>query len=54
VRAMAERAGATITEVQGSHVIMLSQPKVVADVIVSAVIHTSADRTLIASSSATA
>ena len=33
VRAMAERAGATITEAEGSHVIMISQPDVVADVI---------------------
>jgi pimeloyl-ACP methyl ester carboxylesterase len=33
VRRMAERAGATATEVEGSHVIMMSQPKVVADVI---------------------
>lgn len=37
VRSMAERAGATITEVEGSHVIMVSQPQVVADVILSAV-----------------
>jgi pimeloyl-ACP methyl ester carboxylesterase len=37
VRAMAQRAGATITEVEGSHVIMLSQPQVVTDVILSAV-----------------
>jgi hypothetical protein len=34
---MAERAGATITEVEGSHVIMISQPQVVADVILTAV-----------------
>jgi hypothetical protein len=33
---MAERAGATITEVEGSHVIMMSQPQVVADVILTA------------------
>ena len=33
VRRMAQRAGATITEADGSHVIMVSQPKVVADVI---------------------
>src|SRR3954452_1207034 len=33
VRSMAQRAGATITEVQGSHVIMMSQPKSVAKVI---------------------
>jgi pimeloyl-ACP methyl ester carboxylesterase len=37
VRSMAERAGATITEVEGSHVIMVSKPQVVADVILSAV-----------------
>jgi hypothetical protein len=28
-----ERAGATITEAEGSHVIMISQPETVADVI---------------------
>jgi pimeloyl-ACP methyl ester carboxylesterase len=33
VRAMAERAGAAITEAEGSHVIMVSQPDVVAGVI---------------------
>jgi hypothetical protein len=33
---MAERAGATITEVEGSHVIMVSQPQVVAEVILTA------------------
>jgi pimeloyl-ACP methyl ester carboxylesterase len=37
VRSMAERAGATITEVEGSHVIMMSQPQVVADAILTAV-----------------
>ena len=37
VRSMAERAGATITEVEGSHVIMVSQPKAVTDVILEAV-----------------
>jgi len=36
VRSMAERAGATITEVEGSHVIMISQPEAVADVILTA------------------
>jgi pimeloyl-ACP methyl ester carboxylesterase len=35
-RSMAERAGATITEVEGSHVIMISQPEAVADVILTA------------------
>jgi pimeloyl-ACP methyl ester carboxylesterase len=33
VRSMAERAGADITQVDGSHVIMISQPDVVTDVI---------------------
>ena len=33
---MAERAGATITEVDGSHVIMISQPEAVTDVILEA------------------
>jgi pimeloyl-ACP methyl ester carboxylesterase len=36
-RSMAERAGATITEVDGSHVIMISQPQAVTDVILEAV-----------------
>ena len=36
VRSMAERAGSTITEVEGSHVIMISRPDVVADVIKTA------------------
>jgi pimeloyl-ACP methyl ester carboxylesterase len=36
-RFMAERAGATITEVEGSHAIMISQPQAVADVILTAV-----------------
>jgi pimeloyl-ACP methyl ester carboxylesterase len=36
VRAHAQRAGATITEVEGSHVIMISQPQAVTDVIVEA------------------
>jgi pimeloyl-ACP methyl ester carboxylesterase len=36
VRSMAERAGATITEVEGSHAIMVSRPDVVADVILTA------------------
>jgi hypothetical protein len=34
---MAQRAGAEITEVEGSHVIMISNPEVVIDVILSAV-----------------
>jgi pimeloyl-ACP methyl ester carboxylesterase len=37
IRAEAERAGATITEVEGSHVIMISQPQAVTDVIFEAV-----------------
>ncbi len=36
IRAEAERAGANITEVEGSHVIMISQPQAVTDVIVKA------------------
>jgi pimeloyl-ACP methyl ester carboxylesterase len=37
VRSMAKRAGAKITEVDGSHVIMVSQPQAVTDVILTAV-----------------
>ena len=37
VRAHAERAGADITEVAGSHLIMISQPQAVVDVIESAI-----------------
>ncbi len=37
IRSMARRAGATITEVEGSHVIMISQPQAVTDMILSAV-----------------
>jgi pimeloyl-ACP methyl ester carboxylesterase len=33
IRSMAERAGATITLVDASHVVMVSHPDVVADVI---------------------
>jgi len=36
VRSQAERAGATITEVKGPHVIMISQPEAVTDVILEA------------------
>jgi pimeloyl-ACP methyl ester carboxylesterase len=36
-RAMAERAGATITEVDGSHLVMISQPEAVTAVILEAV-----------------
>jgi pimeloyl-ACP methyl ester carboxylesterase len=37
VRAHAQRAGATITELEGSHVIMVSQPQAVTDVILKAI-----------------
>jgi len=37
VRSMAQRASASITEVDGSHVIMISQPQAVAEVIMTAV-----------------
>jgi pimeloyl-ACP methyl ester carboxylesterase len=37
VRSMAQRAGATIVEVEGSHVIMISQPQAVTDLILKAV-----------------
>jgi pimeloyl-ACP methyl ester carboxylesterase len=37
IRSMAERAGAEITEVEGSHVIMMSQPQQVTDVILTAI-----------------
>ena len=37
VRSMAERAGAEITEVEGSHAIMISRPEVVAETILTAV-----------------
>ena len=37
IRSEAERAGATITEVEGSHVIMVSRPQAVTDVILEAV-----------------
>jgi hypothetical protein len=36
VRSMAQRAGADITEIEGSHVIMVSQPQAVTEVIVMA------------------
>src|SRR5262245_31927747 len=36
IRSMAEQAGATITEVEGSHVITVSQPQAVTDVILEA------------------
>jgi pimeloyl-ACP methyl ester carboxylesterase len=36
VRSMAQRAGATITEIDGSHVIMISQPDAVTEVVLAA------------------
>jgi len=36
IRSQAKRAGATITEVEGSHMIMISQPQAVTDVILEA------------------
>jgi len=42
VRSMAERAGAKITEVEGSHVIMVSQPQAVTEVILEAMAATAA------------
>jgi pimeloyl-ACP methyl ester carboxylesterase len=48
VRAQAERAGATITEVEGSHVIMISQPEAVTDVILQAVAATQKEATHVA------
>lgn len=41
VRSMAKRASASISEVEGSHVIMISQPEAVADVIFQALAVTS-------------
>jgi alpha-beta hydrolase superfamily lysophospholipase len=43
VRSMAERAGAKITEAEGSHVIMISQPQVVAETIMTALAAVSQD-----------
>jgi pimeloyl-ACP methyl ester carboxylesterase len=37
IRSMATRAGAAITEIEGSHVIMMSQPRAVTDVIRTAI-----------------
>ena len=37
VRSMAQRAGAEIVEVEGSHVIMISQPQAVTDLLLKAV-----------------
>ena len=36
IRSMAQRAGAPITKLDGSHVIMISQPDAVTDVILQA------------------
>ena len=44
IRAMARRAGAAITEVEGSHVIMISQPQVVADAILRAAVGEARER----------
>jgi pimeloyl-ACP methyl ester carboxylesterase len=41
VRSMAQRAGATLTEIDGSHVIMVSQPQAVTNVILEALAVTS-------------
>jgi pimeloyl-ACP methyl ester carboxylesterase len=38
IRSMAKRAGSAITEVEGSHVIMISQPQAVTDVILRALV----------------
>jgi pimeloyl-ACP methyl ester carboxylesterase len=43
VHSMAERAGATITDVEGSHVIIMSQPQVVVDMILTALAAVSQD-----------
>jgi pimeloyl-ACP methyl ester carboxylesterase len=52
VRSMAHRAGATITEVHGSHVFMIGQPQVVVDVILEAIARTSSPQPVTASSGA--
>lgn len=36
VHKMADRAGAAITEIEGSHAVMVSQPQAVTDVIMEA------------------
>jgi len=48
VRSMAMRAGATITEVEASHVVMISQPQVVTDVILEAVAAAKQESTAVA------
>jgi len=50
---MAQRAGATITELVGSHVIMISQPQAVVDVILSAVAHSTSHGAVAASAGTT-
>ena len=50
VRSMAQRAGAAITEVEGSHVIMVSQPQAVTDVILQAIAATKTESTHAAAS----
>jgi pimeloyl-ACP methyl ester carboxylesterase len=45
IRSMAERAGSTITEVEASHVVMVSQPQAVTDVILDALAATSESTT---------
>ena len=45
VRSMAQRADAAITEIEGSHVIMISQPQAVTDVILEAVAATKTEST---------
>ena len=37
VKLMAQRSGAEVTEIDASHVVMISQPQAVADVILTAV-----------------
>jgi pimeloyl-ACP methyl ester carboxylesterase len=48
VRAQAQRASATITELEGSHVMMISQPQAVTDVILQALAATSKEATHVA------
>jgi pimeloyl-ACP methyl ester carboxylesterase len=48
VRSQAQRAGAAITELDGSHVIMISQPEAVTDVILQAVAATTKEATHVA------
>jgi pimeloyl-ACP methyl ester carboxylesterase len=48
VRSQAQRAGAAITDVDGSHVIMISQPQAVTDVILQAVAATAKEATHVA------